>query len=101
METAGYMNNVIDGHREYMKNQLKMTCDFLPVACGIKEYRKCRDKVSYNFATVINKLVGILDPEYVCQLLGRCPWRKTAGIPNTKHPERLIARGRHGDVDVN
>ena len=91
------MNKVIDGDREYMKDGLKRSCDFLPVAYA----RKCRNKVDYNFATVINKLVGILDPWYVCQLVGRCPWRKTAGIPNMKHPDWLIAGGHHGDVNVN
>ena len=96
-KTARYFREWTEEHWQAIKTHMKIACDFLPVAY----LNKCRNRVQENINNILHELLGITNPGWVCPELGYCPRRKTAGIPNMKHPDWLIAGGHHGDVDVN
>ena len=96
MKGVRYGQELLQHSSWEINTRLTDACGFLP---GV--YRtECKNKVSAAAYDVINKLVAHLRPREICtRVFGLC--NKTAGITNTKHPDWLIARGRHGDDDVN
>ena len=97
MEGVRYGKGVLQHSRGDIRKKLEAACYFLPVEYAIE----CRNRVSSNSNYVIDKLIEHLRPEKICApgVLGFCD--KTYGIPNIKHQDWLIAKDRHGDVDVN
>ena len=96
-KTARYFRGWVEEHWQDIDVHLKIACDFLPVAY----LNKCKNRVSDNIRDILHELLAITNPGWVCPMLGMCPRRKIDGISNIKHPDWLIARGHHGDVDVN
>ena len=97
MEGVRFAQDYLQYNRPAIKHNFKLACNFLPVAYA----KECRNRVGSEVMLTIDEIVSDWKPQVVCgpYMLGFCD--KTAGIPNTKHPDWLFARGHHGDIDVN